>query len=182
VKKRYEMSKAKNPKPKSKSPTPSSKGPRNGRIAAAGLAIVILSTCGFLWSKAAKTDGQAAAVPPGDQTPSTPPASATPISPAMEKLTGKWQRPDGGYVIEINSVEPGGTMDAAYFNPQPINVSRAQAVQDGAVIKVFLELRGANYPGSTYSLAYDVAADQLKGIYFQAAMQQQFEVYFERMK
>jgi hypothetical protein len=171
------MSKAKNPKPKSKSPTPLRKGPRNGRIAAAGLAIVILSTCGFLWTKGTKTDGQTAALRPGDQA-----SSATPISPAMEKLTGKWQRPDGGYVIEIKNVQPGGTMDAAYFNPQPIDVSRAQAVQDGAVIKVFLELRGANYPGSTYSLAYDAAADQLKGIYFQAAMRQQFEVYFERMK
>jgi len=33
---------------------------------------------------------------------------------------------------------------------------------------VFIELRDVNYPGSTYSLTYEPASDQLKGIYYQA--------------
>jgi hypothetical protein len=45
---------------------------------------------------------------------------------------------------------------------------------------VFVELRDVNYPGSTYALTYDAERDQLKGIYYQAAMQQQFEVFFVR--
>ena len=39
-----------------------------------------------------------------------------------------------------------------------------------------------NYPGSTYTLTYDPASDQLKGVYYQAALQQRFEVVFVRMK
>jgi hypothetical protein len=42
-------------------------------------------------------------------------------------LIGRWQRTDGGYVIEIKRVATDGTMQAAYFNPRPINVSRATA-------------------------------------------------------
>lgn len=71
---------------------------------------------------------------------------------------------------------------AASFNPQPINVARAEASQDGETINVFVELRDVNYPGSTYTLVYEPASDRLKGIYFQAAWQQQYEVFFERLK
>ena len=88
---------------------------------------------------------------------------------ACSKLKGKWLRPDGGYVIEVRNVEDGGTMDVAYFNPRPIKVSKAEASQDGATTKVFLELRDVNYPGSTYTLRYDPASDQLKGVYYRAA-------------
>lgn len=73
-------------------------------------------------------------------------------------------------------------MDATYSNPQPIRVSKAEASQEGAATKVFVELRDVNYPGSTYTLAYDAAGDKLAGIYFQAALQQKFEVVFERVK
>jgi hypothetical protein len=49
--------------------------------------------------------------------------------PTLEKLTGRWQRPNGGYIIEIRSVEPDGRINAAYFNPQPINVAKAEFSQ-----------------------------------------------------
>ena len=75
-----------------------------------------------------------------------------------------------------------GKMDAGYFNPRPINVSRAEASQEGTMIKVFIELRDANYPGSTYTLTYDPVRDELKGVYFQAALQQSFDVVFVRLK
>ena len=55
-------------------------------------------------------------------------------------------------------------------------------MQDGATTKVFIELRDVNYPGvPTYTLAYYLASDKLAGIYYQAALQQRFEVVFERM-
>ena len=93
---------------------------------------------------------------------------------AFQKLTGRWLRPDGGYILEIKSVnDTTGQMDAGYFNPNPINVSKAEASREGATVKVFVELRAPNYPGSTYTLTYDPATDHLTGMYFQARMFQE---------
>lgn len=100
--------------------------------------------------------------------------------PDMMALRGRWVRTDGGYVIEIKSVDPGGQMQAAYYNPNPVNVSRAQAARSGAAVTVFIELRAPGYPGSTYTLIHDPQSDTLKGIYHQAALQQNFEVVFVR--
>jgi hypothetical protein len=141
------------------------------------LAAGILSACGKKTADAPPAVAPAAVVNATNQ-----PAPATTPNPAFEKLKGAWQRPDGGYIVEIRSVEPGGKMDAAYFNPRPINVAKAEALQDGAATKVFIELRDVNYPGSTYTLTYDPASDQLVGIYYQAAIQQRFDVVFVRMK
>lgn len=100
----------------------------------------------------------------------------------FEALKGRWARPDGGYVLEIRSVDASGKIDAAYFNPKPINIAKADASRDGSTVKVFVELRAPNYPGSTYTLTYDQEQDQMKGIYFQAVEEQRFNVYFVRMK
>jgi hypothetical protein len=98
------------------------------------------------------------------------------------RLNGRWRRPDGGYVLEIRGVDAGGTIDAVYLNPRPITVARAEATRDGSTVKVFVELRAPNYPGSTYTLTYDPSRDQLAGTYFQATLQQRFDVVFVRMK
>jgi hypothetical protein len=100
--------------------------------------------------------------------------------PDLLVLKGRWVRTDGGYVIEIKSVDPGGRMQAAYYNPNPINVSRAEAARSGAAVTVFIELRGPGYPGSTYTLIHDPKSDQLKGIYHHAGLQKNFEVVFVR--
>ena len=42
------------------------------------------------------------------------------------ELAGRWQRPDGGYVLELADIGPNGVVKASYFNPRPINVSRSQ--------------------------------------------------------
>jgi uncharacterized protein (DUF2147 family) len=105
---------------------------------------------------------------------------AAPASADFQALVGKWVRPDGGYVISVSSVDPDGQVDAGYFNPRPINVSRAEASVEGKAVKLFIELQAAGYPGSTYDLIYDPGNDALVGIYFQAAMQQHFEVVFVR--
>ena len=100
----------------------------------------------------------------------------------FDKLNGRWLRLDGGYVLEIRSVDASGKIDAAYLNPRPINIAKAEATRDGSTVKVFVELRAPNYPGSTYTLIYEPQQDQLKGTYFQAVQQQSFDVAFVRMK
>ena len=50
------------------------------------------------------------------------------------------------------------------------------------VLQVFIELRDEGYPGSTYTLTYDAQRDALSGIYFQAALEQSFEVVFVRVE
>lgn len=111
-----------------------------------------------------------------------PPSVSVPAKPTFQTLTGKWLRPDGEYVLDIRSVDAGGKMLATYWNPRQINVAKAEAAQDGDAIKVFVELRDVNYPGCTYTLFYDATNDLLKGVYFQAAMQQNYDVVFERLK
>jgi hypothetical protein len=100
----------------------------------------------------------------------------------FDHLKGRWLRPDGGYVIEIREIDNCGKMVTAYFNPRPINVSRTEASREEGIIKIFIELRDANYPGATYNLTYDQRSDQLRGVYFQPALQQSFAVFFVRIK
>jgi hypothetical protein len=95
-------------------------------------------------------------------------------------LRGRWVRPDGGYVIEVRDAQAGGRLEAAYFNPRPINVSRAEWHHADDGLHVFVELRGANYPGATYQLRYLPAMDQLVGDYFQPLHKQTFPVRFLR--
>ena len=104
------------------------------------------------------------------------------VTAESESLKGRWVRPDGGYVVDVREIDASGKMVAAYFNPRPINVSRAEASLVGTTIKVFIELRDINYPGATYNLTYDLKSDQLRGIYFQPALNQSFDVVFVRMK
>src|SRR6266481_2896964 len=100
----------------------------------------------------------------------------------FEKIEGRWRRPDGGYVLDLRKVRPDGAIDAAYLNPRPINVGKAQASRDGATVRVFVELRAPNYPGSTYTLTYDPKRDELYGVYYQAVEGRSFDVVFVRMK
>jgi hypothetical protein len=102
--------------------------------------------------------------------------------PGFQVLKGRWQRPDGGYVLEIKNIDQRGGLEAAYFNPKPIHVAKSVAARDGNTSKVFIELRDVSYPGSTYNLTYDPKADQLKGVYWQAALNQSFDVVFDRLK
>jgi hypothetical protein len=102
--------------------------------------------------------------------------------PGFDLLPGKWVRPDGGYTLTINSVDENGQLDASYANPRPLPFSKAVASRDGETIKVLLELTAGGYNGSTYTLVYDPVRDVLKGVYFQAVAQQEYDIYFERAK
>jgi hypothetical protein len=97
-------------------------------------------------------------------------------------LLGRWTRPDGGYVLEIKGVAADGRLDAAYFNPRPIHVAEARAFREGSAIRVSVELRDENYPGSTYNLSFDPRTDRLSGDYYQAVARQHYPIFFVRMK
>lgn len=100
----------------------------------------------------------------------------------LERLSGRWLRTDGGYVLELRDFKEDGSLKAQYFNPRSIHVSRAAFHrQDGDII-LFIELRDVNYPGSTYKLRYDRARDRLKGTYFQAVLGETYDIEFVRMK
>ena len=104
------------------------------------------------------------------------------LGPDANRLIGRWSRPDGGYMIEIRNLDAKGQADAGYFNPRPIQVSKAAVARKDNAVEFFMELRDEGYPGSTYTLVYDAQRDQLAGIYYQAAMNQSFEVIFLRAK
>jgi hypothetical protein len=100
----------------------------------------------------------------------------------FKPLIGRWQRTDGGYIIEIRSIAPDGKMAAGYYNPRPINVEQAQASMQKDHIKVEVKLRDQGYPGSAYTLVYAPEKDTLLGYYYHAVSGQHFEVVFVRAK
>ena len=97
-------------------------------------------------------------------------------------LVGEWTRTDGGYVIRVRGINPDGSVEAGYFNPKEINIAEAKVSEWKGMSKLFIKLQDEGYPGSTYTLYYYAEKDALAGFYYQAAMQQTFEVIFVRKK
>jgi len=96
------------------------------------------------------------------------------------QITGEWLRTDGNYVLNIEKFNSDSTLNAIYLNPKPINIAETHwKVQDG-YIYFFVKFDDEGYPGSYYSLGYLPEEDKLFGLYYQAAMNQEFEVVFER--
>jgi hypothetical protein len=114
--------------------------------------------------------------------PTSPAAVASRPQEAFGVLLGRWVRPDGGYVITIKTIDASGKLDASYANPSPLPFYTAEATSEGDALKLFFELRAGGYNGSTYTLKYDAASDQLKGVYYQAVAKQKFEIVFIRTK
>jgi len=111
--------------------------------------------------------------------------AAEPVKSArsdFQYLEGRWVRPDSGYILELKDVRPDGSLTAAYFNPRPIRVHRAEAAKKDGAITLFIELRDVNYPGSIYTLIYDANSDRLRGKYFQAVEKRTFSIEFLRAK
>ncbi len=148
------------------------------RVSVCLLAAFVLSGCD---KKAEPAPNPPPATNPPAAT-STNAAAAPAVNADYAQLQGKWLRADGDYTVDIKSVAPDGKLEVGYFNPNPINVSRAAAMRGEGATKVFIELRDENYPGCTYSLALDKEHDQLFGEYYQAALQQTFSVTFARKK
>jgi hypothetical protein len=160
-----------------KSRAQAAKQPRFARGITVLLTVGVITAAAFFLLHGKPTGAQS----PAPQT-TKESAAAPEVKAGFDRLKGRWRRPDGGYVLDISEIDASGKMDAGYFNPRPINISRAEAAQEGTTTTIFIELRDTNYPGSTYTLTYDPQSDQLKGVYFQAALQQSFDVVFVRMK
>ena len=128
-----------------------------------------------------KTPERSLAAPSGGAArQSVPPPADGPQPADFQPLIGRWVRTDTPYVIEITGAGNDGTLKAGYYNPRSINVSHAKASDNEGELRVFVELRDVNYPGSTYTLTYDRTGDQLIGVYFQAVAGQKFNVAFRR--
>jgi hypothetical protein len=137
-----------------------------------GVAWALLSAAGC---KRAETTAS-----PADAPSSAATAAAMADTSAMDRLKGRWLRPDGGYVLAIGSIDEGGRAEAGYFNPNPIRVAWAMVRPEGDGLKLEVELRDQNYPGCLYKLKYNPEKDHLVGTYFQAQAQQTYDVEFVR--
>jgi len=141
-------------------------------VVAVGTAILVVGNL--------RSTGQDQAAKSDAKMPEAQSTSAPERDSGFDNLIGRWLRPDGGYIIEIRKIGADGWMEAAYLNPRPINVARAEASWKKGKQEVFIELQDTGYPGSTYTLDYQPDQDVLTGIYFQAALKQTFEVVFVR--
>jgi hypothetical protein len=99
---------------------------------------------------------------------------------AIKPVLGRWQRTDGDYTLAIIGGENGGILQAQYFNPKSINVSRAAWIDSGGRLQVLVELNDVGYPGATYVLHLDTTTDRLVGQYKQPAQQQTYDIEFTR--
>jgi len=43
--------------------------------------------------------------------------AASAEKPDFKVIIGEWVRPDGGYIVRVQDVNPDGSVDAGYFNP-----------------------------------------------------------------
>jgi hypothetical protein len=138
-------------------------------------------TVAAIFTSCKKSDPAASAEKSTKATPSAPAkATATAVPEPVKKVLGRWMRTDGGYVLEVRGADLSGVLDAGYFNPKPINVSRAIWMQGASGFQIVVELNDVGYPGATYVLSHDPQTDRLVGQYTQPAMQQSFDIEFIR--
>ena len=121
-------------------------------------------------------------------TTSTTGTVSEPVKPQAQKtfdrsiLVGDWIRTDAEYRIAISELRDDGTLKAGYFNPNAINVGKAGWSFSEGTMKIYVELRDDNYPGSNYNLVYYPDKDLLAGKYFQAVEGVTYDVGFFRKK
>lgn len=113
-----------------------------------------------------------------EKSPDVKKVQSTEIDP--QKLAGRWLRPDGGYILEISNIKIDGSLNAAYFNPNSINIVESKWRWHETRLQVYVKFDDINYTGSTYSLEYLSNQDRLIGNYYQAVMGQNFDVVFIR--
>jgi len=97
-------------------------------------------------------------------------------------VEGDWKREDAPYQIKITEVRSGGRIKLGYFNPRSVNVGKASWMDTSGILKIYIELRDENYPGSNYTLTYLPEKDLLVGKYYQAVEKETFDVVFIREK
>jgi hypothetical protein len=107
-------------------------------------------------------------------------ASAQPLD--FKVIAGQWARIDGSYTLRIENVMSGGKADVSYFNPGRIHVAESRVDTQEGRIRLFVRLRDTGYPDCAYTLFYYPDRDVLAGAYYQAAVNQTYEVMFVRKK
>jgi hypothetical protein len=175
------MAKLKRRRPSSRKPSTKS-GMRRASVLTVTLVLAVGVVATFVLLRGRQPGGVGLPLPSSPVPSISLAATADSAESGFRVLSGRWLRPDGGYILTIRDVDARGKIDALYLNPRPIPVARAEASRNSSTLNVFVELRAPGYPGSTYTLTYDPQRDQLAGIYFQAALQQHFDVVFVRMQ
>lgn len=132
--------------------------------------------------KKSETTSLPAPAPAAKAEPTKATAASAAVPEGVTKMLGRWMRIDGGYVLELRNPDISGKLEAGYFNPKSINVSRAIWMQGNGGLQVAVELNDVGYPGATYVLSHDAQGDRLVGQYAQPQMQQTFDVEFVRQK
>lgn len=151
------------------------------RLRFPAVATVFLGLASMFFATSCQKASKEVVQPSAPAVPATAQKAATASVPEpVQKLLGKWLRADGGYVLELRGAEISGVLQAAYFNPKSINVSRAIWMQGATGFQVVVELNDVGYPGATYVLSHDAQSDRLIGKYNQPAMQQSFDIEFVR--
>ena len=135
------------------------------------LALVVICILGSLWPMVGTVSAE-----------SGNPQKQPQVQADVQRLEGRWVRPDGGYILQLGEIKKDGSLMAAYFNPRPIKVFSAKWSRKEGKINLFVELRDVNYPGSKYNLQYEPGSDRLKGTYFQAVERRTFHIEFVRAK
>jgi hypothetical protein len=166
-----------------------SKSAATPRIVRRTLAIAVMSSAWLAGCSKSERSATAATAPATEKSAAAAATSssaakantaAAPVPEPVRKVIGRWLRADGGYVLELRGADLSGVLDAGYFNPKPINVSRAIWMQGANGFQVVVELNDVGYPGATYVLSHDQKTDRLVGQYTQPAMQQSFDIEFVR--
>ena len=158
----------------SQNPKSSTKNNSNRILIVAVILLAALATYLF-WPSALNSSAE-------NNITAAPVASSTAPAAEKEKLVGRWQRTDGGYVIELKNPTPAGLIEAGYFNPNPIHVGKSAWQSKDGRLMIMVELQDQNYPGSLYNLEYQSNADKLTGTYFQAVERVSYNVEFTRLQ
>jgi hypothetical protein len=119
---------------------------------------------------------------PESASPAAPPVRTPSPPDAFAPLVGRWLREDGGYRLEIRRVESDGRVEAAYYNPRPIRIARAEASRDGETARLRVEFDDENYRGSRYDVTYARDGDHLVGTYYQATQGATYQIEFVRIR
>ena len=175
------VSKPKHKKPSSR-PRPAKPGARRAAVLTVTVVLAVGLCTAVVLQRGGALGGTGAPLPSPTVAWGQAGATADRAAAGVQALRGRWLRPDGGYILDIRAIDVSGKIEAVYLNPRPIHVAKAEATGDGATLQVRVELRAPGYPGSTYTLRYEPTRDQLAGVYFQAALQQSFDVVFVRMQ
>lgn len=149
----------------------------------AAVVALLLAACACRPEGEATVPAPANPAPAGGTAPAEVAVARRPFDAAAgQSLVSWWLRHDQGYMLVVEAVATDGRLTARYLNPQPVNVSKAEAWNESGEIRLLVELSDRNYPGSFYELAYRKEEEMLVGVYHNLQVGQEHEVSFTRFE